>query len=384
MKLLIALATCVLIAVSGAARAAPAEVKVLKAGIGLNADTPQGRGLRKFGELVEERSNGRIRIELFAGGKLGDDLGMVNALREGRQDITCPDTSTLARFVKNFSVVNYPFTFLNEAEADHVLDGQWGLQVMEALPSHGLVGLAFWENGFRHLTNSQKAINTIAQAKGIRMRTMQNQMLIDSFTELGFDAVPMPFPKVYQALAEKQVDGQENPLPTILSSRFYEVQQHLTLSRHVYSAFMLLISKATWDSLTPADQSIVASAAIDARDFQRAANRQVTAAALEQLEKLGMRVTSIDVREAEAVRRRLRTLLDRYNKEIGESSVISMYVALSQFRASGGAFQRPGSTDRRAPVQTTRTAALPVAPPGKPPVAPDNNIRTAAAVLGTR
>ena len=169
------------------------------------------------------------------------------------------------------------------------------------------------------------------------MRTMQNQMLIDSFTTLGFNAVPMPFPKVYQALADKQVDGQENPLPTILSSRFFEVQRHLTLSRHVYSAFVLLISKSTWESLTPSDREIVANSAADARTFQRAVNREVTSAALEQLKKLGMQVTSIDVREAESVRRRLRSVLERYNKDIGERSVIAMYVSLGQWRTNHGA-----------------------------------------------
>ena len=334
MRTLVTLCLSVFLIQATFAATLEAPVKVLKAGIGLNADTPQGRGLRRFGELVEERSKGRIRVELFAGGKLGDDLTMVNALRDGTQDITCPDSSTLARLVKDFSVVNYPFTFLNEAEADHIFDGPWGTRVLAELPQHGLVGLAFWENGFRHLTNSQRPIATLAQAKGIRMRTMQNQMLIDSFTELGFEAVPLPFSKVYQALADKFVDGQENPLPTILSSRFYEVQQHLTLSRHVYSAFVLLISKATWDSLSAADQSVVAGAAADARDFQRKTNREVTAAALQQLKQRGMRVTSIDMREAESVRRRLRTVLDRYNTDIGAGAVISMYVALSQLRSA--------------------------------------------------
>ena len=361
MNRFIALCVAALLSWSSPARA-QAEPRVLRAGIGLNADTPQGLGLRKFGELVELRSKGRIRVELFSGGKLGDDLTMVNALRQGTQDITCPDSSTLARIVKDFSVVNYPFTFLSEIEADHVLDGPWGAKVLGALPAHGLVGLAFWENGFRHLTNSRHAIGTMAQAKGIRMRTMQNQMLIDSFTELGFDAVPMPFSKVYQALADRQVDGQENPLPTILSSRFYEVQQHLTLSRHVYSAFVLLISKATWDSLAPADQSIVAAAATEAQAYQRKVNREVTADALEQLKKHGMRVSSIDTRDAEAVRRRLREVLERYNREIGEGSVIAMYLALSQWRAAGGVpRQVTQKAEREAPTappsdRTTRPA----------------------------
>jgi len=272
---------------------------------------------------------------------------MVIALQKGTQDITCPDSSTLAKQVRDFSVINYPFTFLGEKEADHILDGPWGQELLGALPATGLVGLAFWENGFRQLTNSKRAITNMAQVKGIRMRTMQNQMLIDSFTELGFEAVPMAFPKVYPALAAKEVDGQENPLPTILSSKFYEVQQHLTLSRHVYSAFVLLISKQTWDTLAPAERALLAAAAQEARDYQRNLNREATAAALEQLKKLGMQVTSIEVRDAELLRRRLRPVLDKYNKEVGERAVIAMYVALSQLRAAQTA--RPLNT---APVPT--------------------------------
>jgi TRAP-type transport system periplasmic protein len=359
MKKLIGIFTGFLMLASTAVGAATPPAKVLKAGHVLAADTPQGRGMRKFSELVEEQSKGRIRVEVHSSGKLGDDMSMVNALRQGTQDIASPDTSTLARFVKDFSVVNYPFTFLNESQADHVLDGPWGTQVMGALPAHGLVGLAFWENGFRHLTNSQRAITSMTQVKGIRMRTMQNQMLIDSFNELGFNAVPLPFPQVFQALADKEVDGQENPLPTILSNRFYEVQQHLTLSRHVYSAFSLLISKATWDAFAPADQAILAAAAIGARDFQRQVNRQVTAAALEQLQISGMRVTTIDIREAQAVRRRLRSVLERYNKDIGEGSVIAMYVALGQWRADAPVGQKLTQIKPAAKVAPLPPAASP-------------------------
>ena len=358
MKFLIALCLGAVSASCSVAAAPEAAVRVLKAGIGLNADTPQGQGLRKFSELVEAGSKGRIRIELFASGKLGDDLSMVNALRAGQQDIACPDSATLARLVKDFSVVNYPFTFLNEAEADHILDGPWGTRVLMALPQHGLVGLAFWENGFRHLTNSVRPIERLAQAKGIRMRTMQNQMLIDSFTELGFTAVPMPFTQVYQALAKQQVDGQENPLPTILSSRFFEVQKHLTLSRHVYSAFVLLIAKTSWDSLSAAEQTLIAAAAVEARAFQRQSNRDETAAALQQLKARGMQVSSIDTRDAESVRRRLRSVLERYNQQIGEGAVISMYVALSQLRATQTVVPNTG----RAAIASMSTLAAPTKP----------------------
>jgi tripartite ATP-independent transporter DctP family solute receptor len=319
-------------AVMSAAWAAP---RVLTAGIGLNADTPQGKAMQRFADTVQARTQGRLRIELHPSGQLGDDMKMVKALQAGQQDITCPDSSTLAPLVKDFSAINYPFTFLNTAEADAILDGDWGQRVLAKLPEQKLVGLTFWENGFRHLTNSRRPIEHLREASGVRVRVMQNQMLIDSFRQMGFDAVPMPFPKVYDALKSKEVDGQENPLPTILSSRFYEVQPYLTLSRHVYSAFVLLISKQTWDSLQPADRAVLASAAVEARDEQRRMNREMTAAALDQLKARGMKVSSIDVQEAESVRRQLRDVLDHYNREIGEGAVVSMYIDLSRLRTQG-------------------------------------------------
>jgi len=123
LRLFQAVTAGVAIAVSCTVLAQPAP-RVLKAGIGLNADTPQGRGMQRFADLVAERTQGRIRVELRASGQLGDDLKMVGALQQGTQDITCPDSSTLARLVKDFSAINYPFTFLTEHEADHILDGE--------------------------------------------------------------------------------------------------------------------------------------------------------------------------------------------------------------------------------------------------------------------
>lgn len=344
------LASMLALTCAQAAAAAPADApRVLSAGIGLNADTPQGRGMQKFAELVQQKSQGRLRVDVSASGKLGDDLKMVGALQAGTQDITCPDSSTLAKLVGDFSAINYPFTFLNEAEADAILDGAWGQQLLGRLPAQKLVGLAFWENGFRHLTNARQPISNLSQASGTRVRVMQNPMLIDSFKKMGFEAVPMPFTQVYAALKSRQVDGQENPLPTILSSRFYEVQPYLTLSRHVYSAFVLLVGKLTWDSLPPADQRLLVEAAQEARDYQRSLNRSATGEALEQLKAHGMQVSTIDAREAESVRRRLREVLDKYNRDIGESTVISMYVALSQLRAQGHAATPPrGAVSRPA------------------------------------
>lgn len=313
----------------------------LQAGIGLKADSPQGRGLAYFAELVAARSNGSLRIDVHTGGALGDDLTMIERVRSGAQAITCPDSSTLAAKVPGFSVINYPFTFRNEAEADHVLDGPWGSSFLSRLGEHGLVGLSYWENGFRHLTNNRQAIADMSGIGDLRLRTMQNQMLIDSFAALGFEPVPMPFPQVHAALALGQVHGQENPLPTILSSRFYEVQKHLTLSRHVYSAFVLLIGKPAWESLSPDEQALLRRAAIDARDAQRRWNREVAASALEQLKAKGMQVSVLSLHDAERARRRLRPVLEKYHRQVGLSNVVELYVQLSRLRNAQGLLDLP-------------------------------------------
>jgi TRAP-type C4-dicarboxylate transport system substrate-binding protein len=157
-------------------------------------------------------------------------------------------------------------------------------------------------------------------------------MLVDAFKAVGFEPVPMAFPKVYGALLAGEIDGQENPLPTILSSHFYNVQKYLTLSRHVYSAFVLLISKKTWDGMTPADQKLVQKAALEARDYQRRLNRQETQKALEALKAAGMKVSSIPRDEMEYTRARLRPVLEKYNDSIGASQVIRLYIELGRLR----------------------------------------------------
>ena len=309
-----------------------AAPRVLKLGISLNGESVEARAMQFLAQRVEAQSQGRLRIEVNPGGKLGDDVSMVKAMQAGTQDMGGPDGSTLASLVKEFSVINYPFTFISETETDAILDGRWGQSLLTKLPAQGVVGLAFFENGFRQITNSRRPLNVVSDFQGVKLRTMQNQMLVDSFSRLGFEAVPMPFPKVYDALSKQEVDGQENPLPTILASRFYEVQKYLTLSRHVYSVHVLLIGGKTWESLGADDQKLLQAAAIEARDFQRRLNRTENASALTALKEKGMQVSEISRADAERIRNRLRDVLDKYNRDIGTSSVLEMYVELSRLR----------------------------------------------------
>ncbi|MDZ7939002.1 MAG: TRAP transporter substrate-binding protein DctP [Rhodoferax sp.] len=170
----------------GQAAATTATPQVFKIGIGTTETGVQAQSVRFFGEQLEKYTQGAYKIELHAGGTLGNDLTMTKALQEGTLAMTAPDSSTLASLEKSFSVINYPFTFINESEADAVLDGPWGTRLLSSLPQHGLIGLAFWENGFRQMTNSRKPVSSLLDFAGLRMRTMQKPHVGGQLQAVGF------------------------------------------------------------------------------------------------------------------------------------------------------------------------------------------------------
>jgi TRAP-type transport system periplasmic protein len=278
-------ATMLFAGLMAAAPAGAADIKErnIKVGIGLTADHPQGQAVAKFGELVSQKSDGKIKVKLFAGGLLGNDVSMVSSLQGGTQEMTIPDTSTLVGIagLKEFGLINLPFVLNSSQEADELLDGPWGQKLMAKLPEKGLVGLGFWENGFRQISNNRHPINKAEDISGLKLRVIQNPLFIDTFKALGANALPMPFPEVYTALETGTVDGQENPLATLIASKFYEVQKHTVISNHIYSVWAFLISKKFWDKLSPDEQKILIEAANEATAFERKTIRSFDATALE-------------------------------------------------------------------------------------------------------
>ncbi|WP_232302803.1 DctP family TRAP transporter solute-binding subunit, partial [Elstera litoralis] len=176
---------------------------------------------------------------------------MQNTVIGGAQEMMVGSTATLVGIVKDFGVYDLPFLFANEKEADAVLDGPFGEKLMAKLQEKGLIGLVYWENGFRNLTNSKRPVTKYEDLSGIKLRVMQNPIYIDMFNQFGANAVPMAFSELFTALETGTVDGQENPVTTIQSSKFYEVQKFLTISRHVYSPWIVMASKRWHDTLSP-------------------------------------------------------------------------------------------------------------------------------------
>jgi tripartite ATP-independent transporter DctP family solute receptor len=308
------------------------QSRVIKAGIGLNEDHPQGQGLLKFKEIVEEKSGGKLKVQTYFSATLGDDLKMTEALQGGTQEITIPSTSPLVGMNKEFGIFDFPFLFNTPEEADAILDGPIGQKLLEKLPEHGLIGLGYWENGFRHVTNSKHAIETADDFKGLKLRTMQNEVHIDAFKALGANPTPMPFSEVFTALESNTIDGQENPLATIKSNKFYEVQKHLSLTKHVYTPFVFLVSKKFWDQLSPEEQKILQDAAVEAGKYQRQLSREEDQKALEELKKTGVKINEVSDQERQKMAEIIKPVVEKYAKEFGEDLVNEMYGELDKIR----------------------------------------------------
>lgn len=313
-----------------AAKAEDISERTIKIGIGLNEDHPQAQAVKKFGELVKQKSDGKIKVKLFAGGTLGNDVTMISSLQGGTLEMTVPDTSTLvgSAGLEPFGLINLPFLFAKAEQADALLDGPFGQQLLARLPEKGLIGLGFWENGFRQVTNSRRPINTAADFAGLKLRVIQNPLFIETFTSLGASAQPMPFPEVYTALEQGVVDGQENPLATILASKFYEVQDNTVISNHIYSVWALLMSKKFWDKLSPDEQKLITEAGKEATVAEREIIRAYSADALEQLKGQGMAVTTLPDTEVAKLREMTKPVWTKFTKQFGQDSADAMLTAL--------------------------------------------------------
>jgi tripartite ATP-independent transporter DctP family solute receptor len=241
-------------------------------------------------------------------------------------------TATLVGITKEMALWDTPFLFNNAQEADAILDGPIGQKVMDKLQEKGLVGLVYWENGFRNLTNSQRPVAKLEDLNGIKLRVMQNNVYLDSFKTLGANAVPLPFSELFSALETKTVDGQENPFNTILSSKFYEVQKYLSVTNHVYSPWIVLVSKKWWDQLSKTEQKVLLDAAKVSRDFERKDTREEAGRALADLKAKGMQINQLPATEAARMRDKLTTVNAQIAANVGMDLWNDTKTALGKLR----------------------------------------------------
>ncbi len=311
------LALAALLAASGAQ-----AQTVLKIGYATSATSHYGVGSTVFCEEMEKGTQGRYKCQQFPASALGGEREQIEAVQIGTQDIVNTSTGPLGNFVPEVKIVDIPFLFRDYDHARKVMDGPIGQDLQKKMEAKGLINLAWTENGFRHMTNSKRAINTPDDAKGLKMRTMENKVHMDGYKTFGILPTPMAFPELFGALQQGTVDGQENPIPVILSSKFSQVQKHLSLTGHVYSPAALILSPVVWNKLSAADKAAFTEAAKKGAAAQRKKVNDDENSGIAQLEKDGMSV----VRQVngDAFRKAVAPAYANFAKEFGADKIAAI------------------------------------------------------------
>ncbi|WP_088104459.1 TRAP transporter substrate-binding protein [Halalkalibacter urbisdiaboli] len=296
------------------------EPKTMKLAVATSEERSLTKGLFKFKEIVEEQTGGSIKVEVYPNGQLGGDREVLEGLQLGSIEGTTVSTGPVAQFSPRFTVFDLPFLFPNTETAYEVLDGPIGEELLGDLPEQGIIGLNYWENGFRHLTNDVREVATVEDIKGLKIRTLENELHIDMWKELGANPTPMAFTELFAGLQQGVVDGQENPAGNVTTMNFFEVQQYLTKTNHIYNASVFMISESFWSTLTDEEKEIVKNAADEAKDYQRALNQEEDVQAFEQLVEEGMTITELSEEEAQKLFE-VQPVYEKYSSQIGEEFV---------------------------------------------------------------
>jgi TRAP-type transport system periplasmic protein len=282
------------IAVTAALAALPVAAQTtIRVAHATPATSHYGAGTQTFCAELEKRTASRYKCQIQAGAN--DERANIEAVQLGTLDVTNTSTGPVSNFIPEVGIVDIPFLFRDYDHARRTLDGPIGQDLLAKFPSKGIVALAWTENGFRHLTNSKRPVVKPDDARGLKVRTMQNPVHIQAFQSIGVQPTPMAFTELFTSLQQGVVDGQENPIPVILSGKFSQVQKHLSLTGHVYSPALLLVSPKLWNSLSEADKAAFREAARLGATAQRKKINDDEAAGIAQLRSEGMEVVvSVD------------------------------------------------------------------------------------------
>lgn len=304
-----------------------AEAQEVKLGYALATTSHYGVAAQKWQEDVEKASNGKFKFRQFPSSGLGGEREVVEGLTLGTIEATIVSTGTLSNFVPAVGVTDIPFLFRDLQHARSVLDGPIGQDILAKFKGSGIVALAWGEQGFRHITNSKHSIHEPKDLAGLKLRTMENPVHITAFKTLGAAPTPMAWPEVIGALQQGTIDGQENPLSVIQSAKLSEVQKYLTLSGHVYSPAMLLVSEAFWNKLSDEDKAIFAQGAKDGATVMRAYVDDVEQKGAENLKAAGMDVGTLSSEEKADFQKALGSAYEQYYKTYGKELIDSIVAA---------------------------------------------------------
>ncbi len=258
---------------------------------------PEGhyvKGLQKMQKLLEEYSDCEMTLDIYPNSQLGNERDMMESVGLGVQEMCLISTGPIPNFVSDFAVLDFPYLFEDAEDAYSKLDGELGQELLDELETQKIRGVGFWENGFRELTNDDRVIATPEDLAGMKIRTMENNVHIETYEELGVTATPMAWSEIFTALSQGTVDGQENPIAIIDTSRVWEVQQYISMIDLFYSPCVLMISERIYDGLTKEQQEAFDRSAEEAKDWQREYSQNYNEEAVANMDKEGVTITEVD------------------------------------------------------------------------------------------
>ena len=307
-----------------AAFAAQAQTELKLAHAAPETDLQQTLSLY-FKEQVEARTNGSVTVTIFPQGQLGNDAAMIDGARSGIIDIAMSGLNNFTGLVPQAGALELPFMFPSRDTAYAALDGEIGQGISAEFTQHGLKVLGFPENGYRNMTNNRGPIRVPADLAGLNMRVNNSKALNDMFAALGANPLQLPVAELYTALETGVVDAQDHPIGIVLSFKFNEVQNYLSLTQHAYSALALVMNDARFNALTAEEQKVIAEVAAEAIAMQRKAVQEKETGMIEELKAAGMEVNT-DV-DAAAFQAAVKPVWDSFIAENGDAVVNAIMAA---------------------------------------------------------
>ncbi|MEH7385957.1 TRAP transporter substrate-binding protein [Bacillus sp. JJ1521] len=297
------------------------KVTVMKIGSTDKPDVAMGKAMFKFKELVEAETNGSITVEVFPDSQLGGERDIIEGIQLGTIHGGPVGAAVTANFSPRFNLWSLPFVFPDRETSHEILDGPIGQEVLADLEDIGIIGFSFWESGIRNLTNNTHEIKKPSELDGLKIRTLENQIQLDVWTELGAVPTPMAFPELFTSLQQGIVDGQENPFSVIAEANFNEVQKYITETQHLIGVNPFMVNKKWFEGLTEDEQAAIKKAANEARDFQREEKAKEDAKYKEELKNRGMVITELTQEERQVWADKVTPVYEKHKKEIGEELV---------------------------------------------------------------
>lgn len=332
LKTVVACVATAMLATVSIQASADVKERTAKFSYPVSQSNPVGMATNKFIEIVKEKTGGKFKITGYADAQLGNELQAMSSAQGGIIELTVVSTAGAANNVKELGIFDLPFLFQTVQEADAVIDGPVGQGLLKKFDSKNLVGLCYWDYGFRQVTNSKHPIKKLEDFDGLKLRALQNRIYLDTFKALGANPLPLPYPETYTALESKAIDGQESAYLVTKSSGYQEIQKYLTETKHVYLPAVVMASKRFWDRLNPEEQTVLRDACAESQAYHRKVSREMEKDVVKELIASGMQFNTIEPAERARMIEATAPVTAKYKAELGNGLVDETLAAIQQVR----------------------------------------------------